>query len=180
MRKLTEYMKIYAVMAGLLYSLGLSQALSAEQSSTNYSIPWSTFDAGGGESVSFNYVIKGSITQSATPPVHSTSLGFVLASGFWATPDSDGEGILDFMDNCTEVFNLDQRDTNGDGYGNLCDPDLNNDGVINFADLGLMKSVFFSANADADLDGNGAVNFLDLSLLKSMFFGPPGPSSLVP
>ena len=28
---------------------------------------------------------------------------------------------------CTLIANADQRDTNGDGYGNLCDADLNND-----------------------------------------------------
>ena len=91
--------------------------------------------------------------------------------------DADSDGVPDSVDNCTEVANADQRDTNGDGYGNLCDPDLNDDGTVNFVDLGLMKGVFFSADPDADLDGDGAVNFIDLGILRAMFFGPPGPGA---
>ncbi|MEL7448605.1 MAG: choice-of-anchor X domain-containing protein [Pseudomonadota bacterium] len=94
--------------------------------------------------------------------------------------DGDGDGIADSADNCTLVANPDQTDSNGDGYGNLCDADLNNDGNINFSDLGLMKAVFFTADADADLDGDGSVNFADLGLMKASFFGPPGPSGTVP
>jgi hypothetical protein len=103
--------------------------------------------------------------------------------------DGDADGIADAFDNCTEVPNGPaipdaggnvQRDTNGDGFGNICDADLNNDGVVNFGDLGLMKSVFFSTDPDADLNGDGLVNFGDLGIMKSLFFGPPGPSGLVP
>jgi Thrombospondin type 3 repeat len=97
-----------------------------------------------------------------------------------AAVDTDGDGVPDASDNCTLVANADQRDTNGDGYGNICDPDLDNNGIVNFTDLGLMKIAFFqSGDLDADLDGNQAVNFLDLSVLKTAFFGPPGPSGLV-
>ncbi|MEL7451201.1 MAG: M14 family zinc carboxypeptidase [Pseudomonadota bacterium] len=90
--------------------------------------------------------------------------------------DADSDGIADANDNCTLVANPDQRDTNGDGFGNVCDPDFNNDGVVNFSDLGQLKSVFFSGSADEDLDGDGAVNFTDLGVLKQYFFLPPGPA----
>jgi hypothetical protein len=90
--------------------------------------------------------------------------------------DSDGDGVMDTQDNCTLVSNPDQRDTDGDGFGNLCDPDLNNDGVVNFLDLGLLRSVFFSSNADADFNGDGVVNFPDLGVLRLYFFSPPGPA----
>ncbi len=60
--------------------------------------------------------------------------------------------------------------TNGDGYGNACDPDLDGDGVINFVDLALLKSVFFTDDADADFDGGGAINFVDLAVMKQLFF----------
>lgn len=93
-------------------------------------------------------------------------------------PDQDADGVPDAEDNCTEVPNADQRDTNLDGYGNLCDPDLNNDGAVDFLDLGLFKAVFFTDDADADLNGDGSVDFLDLGLMKSLFFQPPGPSGL--
>jgi len=64
--------------------------------------------------------------------------------GRGGTADTDDDGVPDNADNCTLVGNADQRDTNGDGFGNLCDPDLDNDGNVNFIDLGLLKSVFFS------------------------------------
>ena len=43
-----------------------------------------------------------------------------------------------------------------------------------------MRSVFFSADANADLDGDGVVNFLDLGQLRSRFFQAPGPSGTAP
>lgn len=93
-------------------------------------------------------------------------------------PDTDNDTVTDNLDNCQLVANTNQRDTNNDGYGNICDPDLNNDGVINFVDLGIMRSVFFTNDPDADLNGDGTVNFVDLGMMKAMFFGAPGPSGL--
>ena len=58
--------------------------------------------------------------------------------------------------------------------------DLNNDGVVNAIDLGALKLVFFTADADADFNGDGAVNPIDLGVMKSSFFGPPGPSGIAP
>jgi hypothetical protein len=103
--------------------------------------------------------------------------------------DSDNDGIPDHKDNCSDTPNgplipdgggLSPRDTDGDGYGNVCDPDFDNSGNVDFADLAHLKSKFFTANADADLNGDGTVDFADLAILKSMFFGPPGPSGLAP
>jgi probable HAF family extracellular repeat protein len=115
-------------------------------------------------------------------------VGFGLHNGvsraFLAKPitglDADGDGIEDTSDNCTLVPNPVQRDTDGDGYGNICDPDFDNTLVINASDLSYLKSMFFTTDPHADLDGSGFVNAADLSILKTMFFGPPGPSGLVP
>jgi hypothetical protein len=90
--------------------------------------------------------------------------------------DTDGDSVYDGIDNCTLTANLDQRDTNGDGFGNLCDPDLNDDGIVNFGDLGLLKAVFYTSDTDADFDGDGTVDFNDLATMRSLFFQPPGPS----
>jgi hypothetical protein len=92
--------------------------------------------------------------------------------------DTDEDGVPDASDNCTEVVNADQRDTNGDGIGNACDPDLTGDCVVNFSDLGALEAVFFTSDPDADFDGSGSVNFTDLGVLKSFFFLPPGPSGV--
>lgn len=94
--------------------------------------------------------------------------------------DTDDDGVLNIDDNCTLVSNADQRDTNGDGYGNMCDPDLNNDLVVQAADLAIFKPLFFSTDPDADFDGNGRVQAGDLAILKKFFFQPPGPSCVVP
>ncbi len=90
--------------------------------------------------------------------------------------DADGDGVMNVMDNCLEANNADQNDSNGDGFGNLCDTDLNGDCSTNAIDLGLLKLVFFSADVDADFNGDGAVNAIDLGIVKSRFFGAPGPS----
>ena len=102
--------------------------------------------------------------------------------------DADADGVIDdgligdvlVQDNCALVSNADQRDTNGDGYGNMCDPDLNNDLVVQAADLAIFKPLFFSTDTDADFDGNGRVQAGDLAILKKFFFQPPGPSCVVP
>lgn len=90
--------------------------------------------------------------------------------------DSDGDGLVDAQDNCAEHANPDQRDTDGDFFGNRCDADLNNDGLTNVLDLGLLRGRFFSADPDADLNGDGTVNVVDLGVFRELFFAPPGPS----
>ncbi len=35
-----------------------------------------------------------------------------------------------------------QRDTDGDGFGNFCDPDLNNNRIVNFMDFSHVRSLF--------------------------------------
>jgi uncharacterized repeat protein (TIGR03806 family) len=95
--------------------------------------------------------------------------------------DRDRDGTMDAADNCTLVSNPDQRDSDQDGYGNACDPDFDNDGIVNFSDLGVMKRAFFGDDQPvADLDGDGLVNFTDLAIMKQSFFGSPGPSSQAP
>lgn len=90
--------------------------------------------------------------------------------------DADHDGVDDGGDNCLGVSNGNQRDTDGDGYGNACDGDLDNSGAVNFADLALFRQRFATADPDADFDGNGVVNFADLAKFRSFFGKPPGPS----
>ncbi len=101
-------------------------------------------------------------------------------------PDSDGDGVPDAADNCTLVVNADQLDADGDGYGNLCDGDLNNSGFVNTADFGLLRSVIGQAAssgplaAAADLNGSGTVTTADFGLLRAMLGTTPGPSGVAP
>lgn len=99
--------------------------------------------------------------------------------------DADGDGVLDTNDNCVNVPNgpilpdfggNSQLDTDGDGFGNACDGDLNGDNVVNMLDVGSMSAMFFTSDPDADLNGDGVVNFLDLGRLSAGMFAAPGPS----
>ena len=100
----------------------------------------------------------------------------LLCDAARALTDTDGDGLADQEDNCTLVANPDQRDTDADLYGNSCDPDLNGDLVVNFADIGALKAAFFSSDPNADLNGDGHVNFTDLGITKDLTFEAPGPS----
>ncbi len=93
-----------------------------------------------------------------------------------AQADDDLDGVGNHIDNCLTVANADQRDTDDDGFGNICDPDLDQSGQVNFGDLAAFKSVFLSNDPDANFDGLGSVNFGDLAILKSFFLQAPGPA----
>jgi len=112
-----------------------------------------------------------------------------ITEGVVPKGDVDADGVTDSEDNCflepngpliTDPAGNVQRDTDGDGYGNLCDPGFNADLMVNAADLAYMKTHFFTTDADADLTGDGIVNAADLAIIKIMFFGPPGPSCCAP
>lgn len=114
---------------------------------------------------------------AGTASVMDAHFEYVRFDGNLAS-DEDGDGVDNDVDNCPLRANASQLDSNADGIGNACDPDLNNDNIVNAIDLGIFKSVFFTSDADADFDGNGVVNAVDLGVLKLQFFESPGPSCL--
>lgn len=78
-----------------------------------------------------------------------------VATGGTLDRDDDGDGIPDGRDNCVDVANPDQTDTDLDGLGDACDATPNGDddadGVDNLAD-----NCLTDANPDqADTDGDG-------------------------
>lgn len=110
--------------------------------------------------------------------VFCTAVICVLAIAVYpaTAADLDADTVDDTIDNCLAVANPDQRDTDADGFGNLCDADFDNDCNVAFPDLGIMRAAFFTSDTNTDLNGDGTVNATDIGLLKSMFFQAPGPS----
>jgi hypothetical protein len=128
--------------------------------------------------------VRAAGTTIGEPSPLGTSIGeetgIVLVAGFWpalvgASPDQDRDGIADLIDNCTQVANTPQEDADGDGYGNLCDADLDNSGLVNLIDLQMFRQRFLTSDPAADLNSDGFVNLVDLQLLKARFLRPPGP-----
>ena len=107
----------------------------------------------------------------------------VIPAGLAQISDGDGDGVRDAADNCIEDFNPTQIDVDGDGFGNACDPDYNNDGVVGTPDLDLLRAQFGKTSADPtfdptlDLDGNGAIGISDFNSLRRFLDQAPGPSS---
>jgi hypothetical protein len=91
-------------------------------------------------------------------------------------PDADNDGVFDNLDNCINVTNADQVDTDSDGYGNACDADFNQNGVVDSTDLSDIKAALRTAVSDQDLNGNGVVDSTDYSIAKGYIRQPPGPS----
>ena len=110
--------------------------------------------------------------------------GFAQGFFYRFLADSDGDGVVDTSDNCKATANPAQQDANADGYGNICDADINNSGTVTTADFGLLRSVLgqaagFSATAAAsDMNSSGTVTTADFGLLRARLGTAPGPSGL--
>jgi hypothetical protein len=60
------------------------------------------------------------------------------------------DGVGDACDNCMNVYNPDQGDTDNDNAGDVCDPDFDNDGLTNAQEIDIGTDPFKS-----DTDGDG-------------------------
>jgi CSLREA domain-containing protein len=105
--------------------------------------------------------------------------------------DSDADGVVDDDDNCIVAANgptipdaggNSQLDTDNDFYGNICDADLNNTGLVTAHDYQILRNALNTSNALADLNGSGLVTAHDYQILRNALNKPPGPSgtALVP
>jgi hypothetical protein len=118
-------------------------------------------------------------TDPAAEPILPTQHADLVCS-ILSGLDTDGDTIDDAIDNCTLVPNTDQRNTDGDLYGNICDADLNNDGTVNLSDYSAFRSAFGTSDPDADFTGDGQVNLSDYSIFRRSFGKAPGPAGVVP
>ncbi len=91
--------------------------------------------------------------------------------------DTDGDGVSDNADNCVLAANPLQQDTDADGYGNICDADLDNNLSVDLSDFSIFLAVFGTEYPDADFDSSGGlVDLSDYSIFQELVGAPPGPS----
>ena len=114
--------------------------------------------------------------------------------------DSDGDYIVDYWDNCSQTANDNQYDTDEDGYGNMCDCDIDGetggDGSVNYADYLVFREAYGGHgperipgapgqpdtytdpsenwNADADFDGDNNVGYADYLIFR-VHYGATAP-----
>ena len=83
--------------------------------------------------------------------------------------DRDGDGVPDSVDNCPDTPNPNQKNLDKDAFGDSCDQDWDNDGILNKNDL--CSLIYDPTNAEqypgqgkacyADKDQDGLVNIKD-------------------
>ncbi len=99
-----------------------------------------------------------------------------------ANVNSDSDGWADKFDNCLNVANPTQLDTDHDKYGNMCDADYDNNGIVDDHDNGIFNRSKKALpgdkkwNPDIDYDGNNVIDQSDAAFLNSQFGKNPGPS----
>ena len=113
-----------------------------------------------------------------------------ILCGVPAYSGSDGDGIPDALDNCVAVANGPsagscfsggvQVDTDGDGYGNPCDGDFDNDEAVNSNDAVILQSDQESGTSTpgsgTDMNCDGVVDSKDAALFAPQIgAGEPGP-----
>jgi hypothetical protein len=116
--------------------------------------------------------------------VFAATLAFLL----WGTPafagsapDSDSDGVSDNVDNCSDIANTPQDDTDEDDCGNFCDADYTQTGTVNFNDFGALLAAFGGTDeakchtSHPTIPGC-TVNFNDFGFVIGSFGLNPGPS----
>ena len=97
-------------------------------------------------------------------------------SAYAQANDTDGDGTVDTLDNCVFVFNT-QVDTDGDGYGNRCDADFNNDGKTDGADFIAFRGHYVGQSELCDLSEDIRCTIFDYFIFTQLYGNPPGPSA---
>jgi hypothetical protein len=111
---------------------------------------------------------------------YETTLNFL-----YGPCDPDLDGVEGYLDNCVNVPNPEQTDSNGDWFGNVCDPDYNNDGVVGTSDFNDFRSSFGCREGEDCYDpdynlteGDEVIGTPDFNVFRSFFSKAPGPAVL--
>lgn len=113
-------------------------------------------------------------------------IGLPVASWAGVAVDTDGDGVVDALDNCTLIANAPPLDcdTDGDGYGNSCDGDHDQSLVVDATDFSAHFLPDFLSGIDSgtgtNMDCTGIVDATDFGsfFLPQFTYGFPGPSGL--
>lgn len=132
-------LKITGASLLLMFSAFLQAAITYQYDALSRLVK---IDYNNGKSIKYDYDSAGNI------------LSIVSAGGVVIT-DSDNDGIADSSDNCPNVHNTNQLNTDTDSLGDACDPDDDNDGMPDDWEIsfGLNPVDNSDAQTDTDLDG---------------------------
>lgn len=118
--------------------------------------------------------------------------------------DGDGDGVPDLADNCQDASNPKQDDSDKDGFGDICDPDFDQNGIVTEeevvfihncegtdltipaqysdrvepANIPLIERIEALECRKADLDGDNDVDEDDCTLAANLLGERPGPSGI--
>jgi hypothetical protein len=149
--------------------------------------------------------------------VLGAALALTPVQALAANNDLDEDSVNDKVDNCiprsgTEIDRLAARnvrvhgvqmDTDADNFGNRCDPDYDNDGIVGFSDFGILVRLAGAVDTDrhpeettkmawdtwveidgilvtpalADHNADGRVDMEDLVDMMGRWGSAPGPSN---
>jgi len=186
----------WLVLGAAVLSPALSEA--ADMSSASYTLRGASLNGGGGVGMVSTLpgttlgTVGATLGQGGPPGIGENGpLTLTLEAGVWPVVaslslpvvDSDGDGVPDSLDNCIQAANPSQLDTDGDGIGNMCDCDFNNDNFCGGPDFTLFIGCFNGATGTdatcqaADMNGDGFVGGPDFTAFIGLFNGPPGPAA---
>ncbi len=86
------------------------------------------------------------------------------------TRDGDSDGFADVNDHSPWTNHGDNTDYDSDGYGNIIDADLNNDGNIDLDDTEIFDDAYNIYDLQADLNGDGNVDLDDTEIFDDLYY----------